>query len=540
MPEAQALRSLLVDAAQHLIRQLVDVPDHAPLKGFVERSLEGTRIWEPDGGAARSVVCFMTVGDRWGSSMPRVSRRLAWLLGLAALFGLAALCISAAPDAVHAADPGEIDGDVPAQGGVAIVTWGGGTVGALEFAAEVEGCDLASAWVFVAGASIGHITGAPPFVNAGFLELFPGGDIDAGTNMVIVCRVIADAIGDIAFNPILGGRTFDRPVELVPYPGGRFLLAEQGGRIRLMNADGGNESTFLDLSVSRSGNEEGLLSVALDPRFASSGHAWVYYSAAAGERRTVLSRFTVEGNAAVPGSELVVLEVPQPFSNHNGGAIRFGPDGMLYLGLGDGGSGGDPQGHGQNTDTLLGSIIRIDVSNASASQPYAVPPDNPFVSGGGRAEIWAYGLRNPWRMAFDPASGELWAADVGQSAVEEVNVIARGGNHGWARIEGDQCHQPGCSFEGTVMPVATYRHDQGCSITGGVVARGLAAPPEIVGAYVFADFCSGRVWAMDAANRGEPVQVGQVDGSPTSFARDEAGNVYLVQFGGPVLRLASP
>jgi glucose/arabinose dehydrogenase len=454
-----------------------------------------------------------------------------------ALF-VVALTLLAAPTA-HAAGPGEIEGTLPPGGGIAGVTWGGGSVAELDAAARDGGCGLRSVWVFIEGKPVGQIIGAPDFVNVAFLAAFPGGEIPAQTIMLLVCEPIAAAIGEVAFAPALGGRVFDRAIELVPYPGDRFLVAEQDGRVLLVNSSGGGESVFLDLAVRRQGTEEGLLSVALDPAFGTNGHVWVYYSVADGERRTRLSRFQVTSAAAVAASELAVLEVTQPFSNHNGGAIRFGPDGMLYLGLGDGGSSGDPQGHGQNTGTLLGSIIRIDVRNASASQPYAIPSDNPFAAGGGRGEIWAYGFRNPWRMAFDAATGELWVGDVGQSAVEEIDVVVKGGNFGWNRLEGDQCYQSGCSFTGTVLPVATYRHDQGCSVTGGVVSRS-ASVPEVAGAYLFADYCSGRVWAMDAASRGEPVQVGRVDGNPTSFAVDATGRVYIVQFGGPVLQLVSP
>ncbi|MPZ98424.1 MAG: hypothetical protein GEU80_03635 [Dehalococcoidia bacterium] len=283
----------------------------------------------------------------------------------------------------------------------------------------------------------------------------------------------------------------------------------------------------------------GLALARLDPQFASNGHVWAYYSVEGGERRTRLSRFTVEGAAASASSELVVLEVAQPYSNHNGGAVRFGPDGMLYLGLGDGGSGGDPHGNGQDREALLGSVLRLDVRNATAAQPYVVPSDNPYASGGGRGELWAYGFRNPWRMAFDDATGDLWAGDVGQGAVEEIDVVTRGGNFGWNRLEGNRCYQSGCSTSGTVLPVATYTHDEGCSVTGGVIARG-SGVPEVEGAYLFADYCSGRVWAMTAASRGDAVEIGRVDGSPTSFTIDSSGRVYIVQSGGPVLRIVSP
>ena len=234
----------------------------------------------------------------------------------------------------------------------------------------------------------------------------------------------------------------------------------------------------------------------------------------------------------------MILEVPQPFRNHNGGAIRFGPDLMLYLGLGDGGSQGDPQGNGQNLETLLGSVIRIDVRDASAAQPYAIPPDNPFVGVAGvREEIWAYGLRNPWRMTFD-RDGALWLGDVGQNEIEEIDVIERGGNYGWNRLEGTRCFEPssGCDRSGVTPPVAEYDHGLGCAVTGGVVYRGDDIP-LLEGFYLFADVCSGRVWALPP--NGDPaVEVARSSRDAASFGTDVRGEVYLLSFGGPIQRLA--
>ncbi|MEE9277538.1 MAG: PQQ-dependent sugar dehydrogenase, partial [Dehalococcoidia bacterium] len=326
--------------------------------------------------------------------------------------------------------------------------------------------------------------------------------------------------GPVELVPALGGRVFDSPIELGAYPGGQLFVAELDGEVLLLRLDGSGERRLLDLRsrVSRAGGEEGLLSVALDPEFAENGYLYSYYSVA-GDKRSRLSRFRVTNDSASLSSELVILEVAQPFRNHNGGAIRFGADGLLYLGLGDGGAGGDPAGNGQDRSTLLGSIIRIDVGNSSAGQPYAVPGDNPFLTTpGARAEIWAYGLRNPWRMAFDAATGALWVGDVGQDAVEEVDIVEAGGNYGWNRLEGDRCFSPpvGCSRAGTALPVATYRHSVGCSITGGVVYRG-SAVAAIEGAYVYGDFCSGRIWALDAASQGRPVVIAESGGNIASF-----------------------
>ena len=354
----------------------------------------------------------------------------------------------------------------------------------------------------------------------------------------------------VRFAEVFGGREFERPVEIGAYPvgpepgfGPGMFVAEQDGYVLVLHPDGDDAVELLDINeqVSRFGNEEGLLSVALDPRFEETGHLWVYYSVRGSPARTRLSRFTVDLDDPLrveAGSELAILEVGQPYSNHNGGAIRFGPDGMLYLGYGDGGSGGDPRGHGQNLATLLGTIIRIDVRDASAAAPYAIPPDNPFVGvEGARGEIWAYGLRNPWRMAFDPETGELWAADVGQREIEEVDRIERGGNYGWNRLEGTRCFEPeqDCDREGTVLPVAEYAHNLGCSVTGGVVYRGEAVP-DLVGHYLFSDFCSGRLWVLPL-DGGEVVEVAVASGQVSSFGTDADGEVYLLTFDGPVLRI---
>jgi len=358
----------------------------------------------------------------------------------------------------------------------------------------------------------------------------------------------ADAI---RFVPALEGRVFDRPVEFGAYPPGSG--ADTGASVYVVEQDGvvlgfhaGTEQTLLDLRsrVSRDGNEEGLLSFALDPEFTENGHVWLYYSVAGGARRTRLARFTADLNAGgviAPTSELVVLEQPQPYSNHNGGAIRFGPDGLLYLGFGDGGSGGDPGGNGQNLATLLGSIVRIDVRNASAQTPYAVPADNPFVDeAGARPEIWAYGVRNPWRMSFDPATDALWLADVGQDAWEEIDVVERGGNYGWNRTEGFACFSPssGCDRAGLTDPIAAYSHDAGCSVSGGYVYRG-ATVPALAGHYVYGDFCAGALWAIDVGKRGEPIALGSVGGEISAFGVDAAGELFVLVFGGPILQIVA-
>lgn len=337
------------------------------------------------------------------------------------------------------------------------------------------------------------------------------------------------------------GRVFARPTELGEYPGGYFLTEQAGLVYRVTEA--GAAAVILDLRdrVLTSGTEEGLLSLALDPRFDRNRWVWTYYSIGS-PRRSVLVRYIAGVDGVIdPASALVVLEQNQPFANHNGGAIRFGPDGLLYLGLGDGGSAGDPQGNGQNLGVLLGKIIRIDVRNSSAAERYRIPADNPFVDrAGARGEIWAYGLRNPWRMAFDRATGALWVADVGQGAVEEVDIVRRGENMGWRIMEGDRCYNAStCDRTGLVLPVAQYTHTGGrCSITGGPAYRGVAVP-EVASAYLYGDYCSGELWALPL-DGGEPVIVARGLTNLTSMATDSAGRIYLLRQGKPVATLVSP
>ena len=293
-------------------------------------------------------------------------------------------------------------------------------------------------------------------------------------------------------------------------------------------------TAFLDIRdrVGSRGSEEGLLGLALAPY--NDEHLYVYYSAA-NPRRSVVSRFNYYGPGrydADPDSELVILEVPQPYANHNGGQLAFGPRGFLYIGLGDGGAAGDPMGNGQDTSTLLGSILRIDVSQSTPEQPYAIPPDNPFAAGGGRGEIWAYGLRNPWRFSFDRETGELWAGDVGQNQWEEIDLIRKGGNYGWNTLEGNHCFAPrdDCDREGKIPPVFEYPLDgQPCSVIGGYVYRG-ASIPWLTGAYVYGDFCSGKVYGLRHAN-GQVVEHKELASTGLrimSFAQDNDGELYLL------------
>jgi glucose/arabinose dehydrogenase len=324
---------------------------------------------------------------------------------------------------------------------------------------------------------------------------------------------------------------------------GLLYVVEQTGRIRVFERSGTARGTFLDIAGRvQSGGERGLLGLAFHPEYESNGRFFVYFSDNAGDN--VVSEFTRRSaTAADPGSERVLLRMDDPFSNHNGGWLSFGPDGFLYIATGDGGSGGDPLGNGQSLGTLLGKILRVDVNGGS---PYAIPPDNPFAGrDGARKEIWAYGLRNPWRNSFDRATGDLWIADVGQNSVEEVNVQKSsskgGGNYGWNTMEGNSCFRSSsCNRSGLIRPVVQYPTADGCAVTGGYVYRG-AAFPTLVGAYFFADYCNGRIFALDAARAlRDPVSERRVldtEISISSFGEDEAGELYVVGLGGTVHRL---
>ncbi len=357
----------------------------------------------------------------------------------------------------------------------------------------------------------------------------------------------ATPISGIQLVPALGGMKFELPVALV-FPEESTetgYLVEQSGRILQVSDNGGSWSAreFLNIEarVNDRGREEGLLGLALDPDFESNGYVYVNYTAS-GPRRTVVSRFEVLTDS--PGmadhdSETIVLEVGQPYSNHNGGHLLFGPDGYIYIGLGDGGSAGDPNGNGQDPGTLLGSIVRIDVSSADSSSRYTVPSDNPFIGvQGARPEIWAYGLRNPWRFSFDRSTGELWVADVGQNAWEEVDLIEAGGNYGWNVMEGNSCYKAradSCNQNGLEAPVAEYGRSDGCSITGGYVYRGRKLS-WLSGKYLYGDFCSGKIWSYDPVTT-QSDEVVETRLKISSFSEDSEGEIYVLSLDGGVYKL---
>lgn len=350
------------------------------------------------------------------------------------------------------------------------------------------------------------------------------------------------AAAEIALQPVFGSRVFDQPVLLLqaPHDTTRWYVVERGGKIHQLNSSGTLRRLVIDLTaVVESGpTEAGLLGMAFHPRFADNGRVFLSYTVNGSPLTSVLAEYRSSdgGRSLDPGSRRILLQQRQPFGNHNGGHIAFGPDGYLYFGLGDGGAGGDPQGHGQNRDTLLGSLLRLDVDRG---EPYAIPPDNPFVKGGGRAEIYAWGLRNPWRWSFDRLSGELWIGDVGQNRWEEVNRVAAGDNLGWNRWEGRHCYRSEeCSAAGVTLPVAEYSHAEGCSVTGGYVYRGEAIA-ALRGYYLYGDFCSGRIWGLDTADERAAPRLLLASGKRiASFAEDAAGELYLLDFAaGRIFRL---
>jgi glucose/arabinose dehydrogenase len=323
----------------------------------------------------------------------------------------------------------------------------------------------------------------------------------------------------------------------------RLFVVEQAGTVRIIQGGMLLATPFLDIRSSvTSGGEMGLLGLAFHPNYSQNRRFFVSYTRTVnGQLQSVIAEY--ETSAADPNvastAERVLLTVDQPFENHNGGQIQFGPDGYLYIGYGDGGAGGDPLGNGQNLNTLLGKILRIGVDTA---QPYAVPPDNPFVGQAGiRPEIWAWGFRNPWRFSFDRASGRLFVGDVGQSDFEEIDLVERGGNYGWSIMEGAHCYPPpstGCNTSGLALPIAEYSHSEGNSITGGYVYRGDGIQ-ELRGKYVFGDFGSGRIWQLQETASGGWLRslLLDTDLNISSFGQDQAGELYAVDYNGAVYRL---
>lgn len=325
---------------------------------------------------------------------------------------------------------------------------------------------------------------------------------------------------------------------------GRMFLVEQPGTIRILRDGAVLPTAFLDISARLVfGGERGLLGLAFPPDFVTKGYFYLNYTRIA-DGATVVSRFFVspgDPDVALPDSEQILLTVTQPFANHNGGQLAFGPDGFLYIGLGDGGSGGDPQGHGQNPASLLGKLLRIDVE--AGITPYRIPDDNPFVAVPGTPdEIWASGLRNPWRFSFDRLNGDLFLADVGQNRWEEINHqpagAGGGANFGWNILEGPDCFNPvaGCvEPPNYVPPVAFYGHDSGCSVTGGYVYRG-PGNAALQGRYLYGDFCSGRIWSLEQVGADwQNTELAVPGFSISALGEDEAGRLYLADYAAGII-----
>ncbi|HEV8197216.1 MAG TPA: PQQ-dependent sugar dehydrogenase [Gemmatimonadales bacterium] len=360
----------------------------------------------------------------------------------------------------------------------------------------------------------------------------------------------ADPPAELAVRLKEVARGLDAPLFLTSPPGdpARAFVVEQGGRIRIIRNDVLLPTPFLDISSRiASGGERGLLGLAFHPQYATNGRFVVYYTNTAGDIRIASYKVSANPEVADPASEQLLLAVPHPsFSNHNGGMVTFGPDGRLYAGIGDGGSGGDPNGNGQNRNTLLAKLVRLDVNAAGQA---SVPSDNPFVGQSGmRPEIWSYGLRNPWRFSFDRLTGDLYIGDVGQNAREEIDVsrgpsnMGRGLDFGWNIMEGTSCFSPssGCNRTGLTLPVLDYGHGDGCSVTGGYVYRG-SLVPALRGMYFYGDYCSGWVRSF-VLSGGQVAQ--RLDwaalrpgGQITSFGEDAAGELYIIVASGSVFRI---
>ncbi|MBZ9752455.1 PQQ-dependent sugar dehydrogenase [Deinococcus sp. HMF7604] len=345
----------------------------------------------------------------------------------------------------------------------------------------------------------------------------------------------------VAFSPFVSGLEQVTAITHAGDGSGRLYVAQQDGRIRVVQGSQVQSGTFLDLrALTRAGGERGLLGLAFDPAYKTNRRLYVHYTDRNGN--TVLARYTAAagGTRADPASAKTLFTAKQPYANHNGGQLAFGPDGFLYLGLGDGGSGGDPQNNAQNLASPLGKILRFDVRGAEAKPA----PGNPFAGrSGANANIWAYGLRNPWRFSFDRQTGDLVIADVGQNAFEEVDRQPRaskgGENYGWRVREGRQCYEANCKSGPYTEPVLVYGRQEGQSITGGYVYRG-SAVPALKGQYVFADFASGTVWGAPTTGQSwSKATLGKVSG-PSTFGEDERGELYVAEYSsGRILKLTA-
>ena len=345
----------------------------------------------------------------------------------------------------------------------------------------------------------------------------------------------------LVFEPVVNGLA--DPVSITHAGDSRLFITLQAGQVVIHDGTRVLPAPFLDIRpLVSSGGERGLLSIAFHPRYAENGFFFVNYTDRNGD--TVIARYRVstDPNRADASSARQVLFIDQPFPNHNGGQLQFGPDGYLYIGMGDGGSGGDPENRAQSRTTLLGKLLRIDVD----AETYSIPPSNPFVSNAqSRGEIWATGLRNPWRFSFDRNNGDLWLADVGQGSWEEINhqpgTSIGGENYGWRLMEGLHCYNPptSCNFTGLVLPVIEYNHSGGaCSVTGGYVYRGTRSP-FLRGTYLYGDYCNGKIWGASRDTRGVLVtrELADTPWLISTFGEDLNGEVYVADHNGAIYRI---
>ena len=351
----------------------------------------------------------------------------------------------------------------------------------------------------------------------------------------------------LTLTPVLSG--LNSPVDLqnAADGSGRLFVVEQQGQIRIVSNNSLLPTPFLDItSLVDFGGEKGLLGLAFHPAYSQNRRFFVNYDrVVSGQMQTVIAEFQTSAsnpNQADPNSQRILFTVNQPFPNHKGGQLAFGPDGFLYIGLGDGGSAGDPLGNAQNRQVLLGKMLRIDVDHTSPGLQYAIPSDNPFLNGVDRGEVWAYGLRNPWRFSFDVPSGRLFVADVGQDKFEEIDILQKGGNFGWNIMEGLHCFKPssGCNMTGLILPITEYDHSQGDAVIGGYVYRGPAIP-RLSGTYLFSDFESGTIWGLTENSTGQWTRSQLIAGGRniSSFGRDEAGELYVLDYSGSLLRITA-
>ena len=350
---------------------------------------------------------------------------------------------------------------------------------------------------------------------------------------------------EVAFSNL----TFDQPVGITTADDGinRLFVVEQTGRIIVFENSESTDASNVFLDISDRvlyGGEQGLLGLAFHPDFNQNRYFYVDY-VTDNPRRTIIARYTVTDSDPAQADEnsgLVLLEINQPFANHNGGQLAFGKDGFLYIGLGDGGSAGDPSGNAQNRVFLLGKILRIDVDSPAAGINYGIPADNPFAGNtlGYREEIYAYGFRNPWRFSFDQATGKLWVADVGQDQMEEIDLVEKGKNYGWNIMEGTLCYSPptGCNKAGLELPVWEYGHDEGNAVIGGFVYQG-STLTGLDGAYIYGDYGSGKIWALRDNGTSTFTNTLLVDTalSITSFGLGENNELYFTSFDGKIYKL---